>query len=483
MSTSASKNNLLIPVLTGVLVFGMAARTPLDSDLFWHLRAGTDMLRSGQPVLVDWMSYTRAGAAWINHSWLSEVFLALIFRAGGFAAIGFWMALMAVAVLMLVYARLSGPAIWRAFLLVLVAAVIAPVWSPRPQLFSLLLLVLLDWLLDGWRAGRAPGWLIVLLMGFWSNLHGGYALGVILIMCWVAGELLNHLTGREGALSWRRILSLAGWGAVGFLAAAINPNGIAMWRIPFQTVGVGVLQQSIPEWASPDFHDLTQQPFLVLLVGLIAAVGLAGKPVDGKALMKSLVFAAMGLVARRNIAPFALLAAPLLAESGGLVLAQVLARLPRLPESKSVSPRLAKGINLFLVGFLAFVMLLKWYVVSTTPVVEAYMAQSYPTAAVSWLKMANPPGKMFSSYAWGGYLDWALPQYPVFVDGRTDLFGDAVIGQWLSTANAEAGWQQTLDHWDVRLVLLERGWPLTAELERVGWKLVYQDSLTVIYGR
>jgi len=244
-----------------------------------------------------------------------------------------------------------------------------------------------------------------------------------------------------------------------------------------------VLQQAIPEWASPDFHDLTQQPFLILLVGLIAAVGLAGKPADGKALVKSIVFAAMGLIARRNIAPFALLAAPLLSESGAVLLTLVADRLPRLPGSKPVSPRLAKGINLFLVGFLGFVMLLKWYVVSTAPVVEAYMSQSYPVAAVSWLVEKKLPGRMFSSYAWGGYLDWALPDYPVFVDGRTDLFGDKVIGQWLSTVNAEPGWQQVLSQWNVRVILLERGWPLSAELQSDGWKLVYQDSLAVIYRR
>ena len=74
----------LILAITLLLVFIMAARTPLDSDLWWHLRAGEETLRTGHPVLVDPFSYTRQGSAWINHSWLSQVILALLYRAGGF---------------------------------------------------------------------------------------------------------------------------------------------------------------------------------------------------------------------------------------------------------------------------------------------------------------------------------------------------------------------------------------------------------------
>jgi hypothetical protein len=76
-----------------------------------------------------------------------------------------------------------------------------------------------------------------------------------------------------------------------------------------------------------------------------------------------------------------------------------------------------------------------------------------------------------------------LPEYPVFVDGRTDLYNDEVIGEWIKVVRVEEGWDQVLDRWQVRLVLLEPGSPLLSELESVGWQLQYQDEVAVIYGR
>ena len=31
-----------------------------------------------------------------------------------------------------------------------------------------------------------------------------------------------------------------------------------------------------------------------------------------------------------------------------------------------------------------------------------------------------------TAYAWGAFLTWALPDYPVLIDGRADLYGDAI---------------------------------------------------------
>ena len=55
---------------------------------------------------------------------------------------------------------------------------------------------------------------------------------------------------------------------------------------------------------------------------------------------------------------------------------------------------------------------------------------------------------MLNSYNWGGYFDWKLRDYPVFLDSRADLFGDEIIGQWLDVMNAREGWQGILDRWE-----------------------------------
>jgi hypothetical protein len=102
---------------------------------------------------------------------------------------------------------------------------------------------------------------------------------------------------------------------------------------------------------------------------------------------------------------------------------------------------------------------------------------------VGYIQEQHPPGRLFNTYNWGGYLIWALPQYPVFIDGRTDLYDGPVIDDWLLVARAEPGWQTVLDTWEVNLVLFEPGMPVVRALAAEGWRLDYQDEVAVLFSR
>ena len=106
-----------------------------------------------------------------------------------------------------------------------------------------------------------------------------------------------------------------------------------------------------------------------------------------------------------------------------------------------------------------------------------------PAEAVNFIRETKPAGRLFNSYNWGGYILWELPEYPVFIDGRTDLYDDDLINEWLQVLRAEPGWQAGLERWQVRLILVENGTPVVGQLEQNGWKQLYQDELAVIYGR
>jgi len=106
-----------------------------------------------------------------------------------------------------------------------------------------------------------------------------------------------------------------------------------------------------------------------------------------------------------------------------------------------------------------------------------------PVQAVAYLNAAKPAGPMFNTYNWGGYLMFAAPEYPVFVDGRTDLYDDSLLTQWLQTMQGER-WQETFDQWGIRLAIIERDSPLAKLLrQEPGWKEVYQDKQAAIFQR
>ncbi len=103
--------------------------------------------------------------------------------------------------------------------------------------------------------------------------------------------------------------------------------------------------------------------------------------------------------------------------------------------------------------------------------------------AAAFIRDDLPAGNMFNSYNWGGYLLWELPHVPVFIDGRTDLYNDEIISQWLQVVRVESGWQEVLEKWDVGWVLLENGSDLQPALQANGWRLLYQDALAVVLSR
>jgi hypothetical protein len=504
-------------LVTMTLVFAMAARTPVDSDLWWHLRAGETTVLTGQPLLEDQFSFTRYGTSWINHSWLSQVLMFLVFRWGGYAGLAALVALTACASMGLIYVQMEAPAILRAFVLVFITPVIALVWSARPQVFSLLLFSLVSYLLYlyKWKKTDRLIWLIPVFI-LWSNLHGGYVLGILMIGAMIAGEIFNQLMGYSGAevLSWQRIARLLGWALAAGLAVLINPNGMEMWSIPFRTVGVGVLRDFIPEWASPNFHELAQQPFIWLLLATFAAIGASGKRLDGSDMIGFAAFAYLGLLARRNFGPFALSAGPVLIRHLWPALRAWWLRLPgvivrqgdggvetqtetslfqwltiRLAGSTGGRQVIASGVSyrvldIAILSLLVGAALLKLWLVSNSSFVEQHLERLYPAAAVRWIESHRPAGPMFNSYNWGGYLLWQLRPYPVFVDGRTDLYDETLLCLYLEIHNGAPGWQAALDEYQVNLILVEADCRLAIELAlSQDWRLAYADSQAVVYQR
>lgn len=498
-----SRNGLyyLVPAILFVLVFAMGARTPVDSDLWWHLRAGMETFLSRKPLLMDVFSYTRTGADWTNHSWMAQLWYFLTFRAGGLRAISALVGLLSALSLSFVYYQMEGAPLFRSIWIVLGALVSAPVWSARPQLLSLVLFGAVTFILFLYKWKRVDRlWLLLPIFVLWSNLHGGYILGLIVIGCALVGELLNHILGAENehTLSLNQIGRLVFWSFISGAAVIVNPNGVKMWLIPFQTVSVGVLQAYISEWSSPDFHQIVQQPYLWLFLLTFAAAGLSKRSLDGFELVSVGLFAYMGFVARRNFGPFAIVSIPVLSrhawsalqtirvqteESWQRIVKRISKGNPR-SLNRQLTPQAATVVNIILLLVLAGGAAGKWLAVTTPEMIQNANRTFFPVDATNWIKEHPISGNLFNSYNWGGYLIWELPENPVFVDGRTDLFGDEILSTYLSTISADAGWQTVLDNYDVSAVLIENGSELDlALLMTSGWTNPFRDDLAVIYVR
>jgi hypothetical protein len=487
----------LLTIIIFIAIFTMAVRTPADSDTWWHLLSGRTIVQTGSVPLSDPFSHTRLGAPWIDHGWLAQVLLYALYALAGWAGLALGVAALVTLAFSLVHRQCQGNAYVRAFGLVFGAITSSVVWAARPQLVSFLLAALVAYLLDRYKrhSGRLLPWL-PLVMLVWANVHGGYAIGFILMLCYLVGETANRLAGhdQDPVLTRQQLRHLLLVVGVCFAAVGVNPNTWQMWLYPFRTLGIGVLQDFIQEWQSPNFHELWQQPFIGLL--LLTGLGLArsGRRADFTDLALWAVWSGWSLVAARNMAIFALVSAPILVRYlslawerqlevwRGTAWAQPLLRAAVRPPARGST---LTALNWLLLIVICLAAAVKISLPLSPAAMQQATRQSLPADAVAYIEAQRPAGPMFNSYNWGGYLMFTLwPAYPVFVDGRTDLYDDAFLRQYLRIYRADEGWPQLLASYGIRLVIVETD-SVLAKFLRVdpAWQEAHRDAVAAVFTR
>jgi len=172
-------------------LFAMAARGMTDPDVWWHLRTGQLMLSNHALFHTDPYSFTRFGQPWINHEWLSQILLFLLYRVAGFGGLIVGSAVVIASALFLVFTRCPGRPYLAALMTLLGAVASAPAWGVRPQMFSLLLGSIFLVLLEGSVKRPALLWWTPPLMLLWVNLHAGYPIGLAFLALFLFGETLE----------------------------------------------------------------------------------------------------------------------------------------------------------------------------------------------------------------------------------------------------------------------------------------------------
>jgi hypothetical protein len=488
---------LLLTILFA-LIFTMAVRVPTDTDTWWHLRSGEYIVRTHSIPRHDIFSHTVAGKPWIDHGWLAQIAIYLLYAAFGYAGLGLALAAVVTLAFVFVFLQSEENLYLRAFITVLAAITSAVVWIARPQIVSFLLTAAFSYILYLYkRRERDYLFLLPLLTVLWVNVHGAFITAFILLGCYVIGEVLNNLLGHKDdrVLSYSEIASLIKVSLIALVVLVINPNTYQMYLYPFKTVGIGALRDYIQEWASPDFHQFHLHPFIWMVLLILAAVGLSRRRIDFTDLVLTAFFCYMSLWAGRNMALFALVTAPVLMRYG----AEAIKTLWEAIRSYDVTQgfldelgrtQLTPGPWLTAFNWLILILVLLLGAIKVyqplRPEVNLAVQEEYlPLEAMQFIRDNNLPGPMFNSYNWGGYLIWHLyPDYPVFIDGRTDLYDDEFIREYVKITLAKPGWREVLDQYSVNFILIESDSILAAFLaEGNEWQSVHADTIATVFLR
>lgn len=439
-----------------------------DPDLWWHLADGRYFLANGVPS-TDPFSLTMRGAEWVAHEWLADIFMFRIEDTLGLVALPIVYGLLVGAAWLAIYVTVPGEPFRKLVLVGLVGVGIAPVVAARPQMNTLVLLALLIVLTERIRTGRTSAawfWVLVPMVILWANLHAGFYTSFAYLGAVAAGSLIDRRFGSsDRALSRPALLHLAGALVVSFFGILLTPHGSTLWTYPFATLGDPVSQQSLVEWASPNFSNLFLWPYLLyVLVGLIGIAIRRPRPDAADLLLYAGTLAA-SLFSVRHIALH------------GVVSLPILIRLWAPPRETQLSRVFALGL---------VVVALAGYGLQVQRTVnnnETAVAARFPVTALEYLRDTGlDESRIYNDFPWGGYLLWN--GIPPFIDGRTDMYGPEFLEDTLDALFLREGWEEPLNRFDIETALLTPTAPLTQMLEqRPDWTEVYRDERAVVFVR
>ena len=89
-----------------------------------------------------------------------------------------------------------------------------------------------------------------------------------------------------------------------------------------------------------------------------------------------------------------------------------------------------------------------------------------PVNAANYLLRNPAPGPLYNTLDWGGFLIWYTPNYPVAIDGRTDLYGDELNERFFKTANGAPSYVNDPYLNQAGVVILQKGASLGSFWER-----------------
>ena len=476
---------LLLLLTAAPLQSAFSITALLDGDIWFHLRTGLWILQNhAAPHSGLFSQYV--DRPWVDTSWAFDALTGGAYKLLGLRAVpvllmGFKLALAAVT---FVLARGRRGYFWYAVLLSAIAQYVIVDLLPRPILCSILFFgVELALLLQSRRSGdvRPLFWLPVLFF-LWANLHGQFLNGLLLLGLYVAAEVAEFLLHNSGVSvfsapphSLAKVFAIAGLSVV---ATLLTPYSFQLFPSAFQTAYSNVLFENFQEMQSLAFRR--PQHFVLLLLVMAAFVALGRQ--RSRDLFKLGMLGVFVMLAFRVQRDVWCVIFPAIA-----VIADALADPQHEPEAqKSITawkwekPLLAM---LVLAVFLAAIARIPG---SDTLLNQA--SRAIPLKACDFIRANRLPSPLFNSYPWGGFLTWYLPEYPVSIDGRLNLYGDEINERYFKVTGGTARFETDPDFTRARTILLERNAGMTKALTTLPvlsaqFRVAYQDDLATVLVR
>jgi len=516
-------NRWALPLLLSLLAVTVAQSLGYlgNEDFWWYLASGDAIVERGEIPARDvflytsneratWVTTSLEQRTWVAHSWLWTVMLSWLDRTLGLWSVAVFSALCVAALVTLIFTRADldrfGLVNGSMAMLALTASIDR--FTPRAELVSCLLLVIALVLLE---RSRSLGWRTVAVLAglqwLWSNLHGGYVLGIFVGFAYGIGGLLQaHWPGRGAeprAIAGSappQAAPLLWLGPILCLASIATP-GLGFERLQtaiafvhqLGATAAGAAASPIDEWQRTYASGFGQPAWLHATFLCIGAVSFAVQRPPRK-LPRLLVFAGtalLGVTARRFVSVFAIATAVVALAN----LAEIRPALPprfgwlQRPWARALHALVTAGCCALLLSTAVALWISRDALGGREPGARFVTVRPEFAApgAAAYIRAQHLPGPIFNDIALGGYLIYALhPEHQLFIDTRN--LSQAVLDDYRRAVAFPKAWRALQQRHGFRTVVLSNlGFaPLRLRSLLVAdpaWRLVFVDPQAAVFVR
>ncbi len=412
MFMQSNYRNLSIYFVIAVAVASASLFQIADLDFFWHLKTGDVILERQEFQRTEIYSFTAAGREYIDHEWLFQVVLSLLYSAFGPAGVIIFKSMIIALMYLLTTRHLlkegaSPLAVVSIQFLSLCGGLQRMI--ERPEIFTALFFVITFLVLHSFL--KSCSWFILLILpplfAIWANFHAAVILGIVLLGCFFGGLLLDSFMRRSGLPGYydatpRKLGILLGILIICVVATGLNPYGYRVLTVPFELTSIidsGILNNE--EWQPPSPFTL---PFYYICVLVSFAVMLLNfRRLSPVHFLLTIFFAYVSMKYVRNTGLFCWFMPLFLSPYAAQI------------NEQKIAVRAAAVFS---------VLSLLYLTTAAFPFQRGLGVASYfPERIAKFTEEKNLQGNLLNSYSMGGYLIWSLyPERKIFIDGRNEVY-------------------------------------------------------------
>jgi hypothetical protein len=486
LGISPSNALTVVRILALTVLFGAGAvyeaihvSAILASGVWVHLQTGLWILQNHAFPHTGLFSQ-HSNLPWHDASWSFDVLLGLMYRAFGLRAIPFLLMLLKVALAATTFllVRAGRADFWTAVALSAAAQYVIYGLQPLPYVFSILFFAVeLILLLRSRQTGSMDLYRLPLLFLLWANVDIQFVLGLTLLLLYLIALGIEELI-RGAGKPWisdavRRVdLKRAGvMGLLSLLMTFATPYTIHLLPNSLSSLYSHATFEYFAEMSAMTFRH--PQEFVLMLLVMAGFLSLGRR--------RSLdVFSLLVLMAGTAIA-FRL------QRDGWLAVLPAIAIIPAgLLPSQPLFRMSYKWSRIPAAALTATTVICAALFLPRNGVLVDKIDQAYPVKACDYIRNNGLPQPLFNAYSWGSFLTWYLPQYPVAVDSRVELYGNRLLESYFGVVSGKERLETEGIVPPSGTLLLERQSAMARALTNLPvlearYKLVYSDDLASVF--